>query len=128
MKAKGIFISTLAAINAYLGGFAYGFNTHPVLVIDATLPPVVQKKSEPVKTDTPAAVAKQGVAAGDKKSAGGAHEGAKSNAGKSGKSAKSGTAAKSDKPASKAGAKSGAIKSGSAKNDGASGSAKHKPH
>lgn len=138
MKAKGIFISTLAAINAYLGGFAYGFNAHPVLVIDPKLPPVVQNKSEPVNT-SPAAVAKPGAASEKAKPAKGRHEVSKSNAvkagnsGNSGKSGNSGNSGKSEKAPSKSGAKNGAAKSNAAKNNaaknvGASSPERQKPH
>ncbi len=134
MKAKGMFISTLAAINAYLGGFAYGFNAHPVLVIDPKLPPVVQKQMEPVKTAPAAAVAKPGLVSEKAKPAKGGHQvsrsgaGKSGNSGKSGDSGKSGKSTKSEKAASKSGAKNVAAKSNAAKNVGASSPEKQKPH
>jgi len=54
VKARGIFITTLLSINAFLGGFAYGFNSRQVLVIDPSLPPVVPAKvAEPAKAIVP---------------------------------------------------------------------------
>ncbi len=57
MKATGIFVSTLLIIDAFLGGYAVGFNSpgRAILVIDPTLPPVVQesKAPDPKKAATP---------------------------------------------------------------------------
>lgn len=55
MQAKGRFISTLLVINAFLGGYAFGFNSRHVLVIDPSLPPLkIEKKAVETKTETPA--------------------------------------------------------------------------
>jgi len=99
VKARGIFITTLLSINAFLGGFAYGFNSRHVLVIDPALPPVVPAKAaEPAKAIVPvkAAPTKGSVA----KSSAGKGSAGKSSAGKS-STAKNSTA---KNPASKSSA------------------------
>ena len=64
MKAKVQFIGALAMINAYLMAFAYGFNSHPVLVVDPSLPPLASEnktklpQSQPAKTAGEAGTAK----------------------------------------------------------------------
>jgi hypothetical protein len=58
VKAKGIFISTLLVIDTFFVSYAVGFNIHPVLVVDPSLPPVVTKspeKAKPPTTPVPAA-------------------------------------------------------------------------
>lgn len=46
MKLKVQFIGSLAMINAYFMGFAYGFNLQHVLVVDESLPPVKPQQIE----------------------------------------------------------------------------------
>jgi hypothetical protein len=58
VKAKGIFISTLLVIDTFFVSYAVGFNTHPVLIVDPSLPPVVTKspeKAKPATSNVPAA-------------------------------------------------------------------------
>jgi hypothetical protein len=38
MKAKALFITCLMTVDAFFIGFAYSFNTHPVLIEDPSLP------------------------------------------------------------------------------------------
>lgn len=54
MQAKGRFISALLIINAAFGGYAFGFNSRHVLIVDPSLPPIVAKevKVEEHKTKT----------------------------------------------------------------------------
>jgi hypothetical protein len=52
VKAKGIFISTLLVIDTFFISYAVGFNTHPVLIVDSSLPPVVTKAPEKAKPAT----------------------------------------------------------------------------
>ena len=47
MKAKGKFITALMMLNAVFGGYALGFNSRHVDVIDPTLPPLEIEKKEP---------------------------------------------------------------------------------
>lgn len=47
MKAKGKFISTLMIIDAFFMGYAYGFNSRSVAVVNNSLPPL--KAAEPSK-------------------------------------------------------------------------------
>ena len=50
MRAKGIFISGLLAIDTFLISFALGFNSRHVLVVDPALPPLLVKSSKATKT------------------------------------------------------------------------------
>jgi hypothetical protein len=52
VKAKGIFISTLLVIDTFFISYAVGFNIHPVLIVDPSLPPVVTKPPEKAKPAT----------------------------------------------------------------------------
>lgn len=47
MKPKAIFIATLMTVDAFLAGYAYGFNSRKILVIDPTLPAYKQQQKEP---------------------------------------------------------------------------------
>lgn len=51
MNAKGRFISTLLVINAFFGGYAFGFNNRHVLIVDPSLPPLVVKQVETKKEE-----------------------------------------------------------------------------
>ncbi len=50
MQAKGRFISTLLAVNAFFGGYAFGFNSRHVLVVDPSLAPI--KSTPKAQTET----------------------------------------------------------------------------
>ncbi len=52
MSGKGRFISALLAVNAFFIGFAYGFNSRKVLIVDPSLPPIQTEKA-PVKQVVP---------------------------------------------------------------------------
>lgn len=45
MKAKALFITCLMTVDAFFIGFAYSFNTHPVLIEDPSLPAKQVSKS-----------------------------------------------------------------------------------
>lgn len=47
MKPKAIFIATLMTVDAFLAGYAYGFNSRKILVIDPTLPAYKQQQKDP---------------------------------------------------------------------------------
>lgn len=93
MKATGIFISTLLVIDAFLGGYAAGFNSgsRKIYVIDPELSPLVQE-SKPAPTSDPkeeAKAAKAGKKEADKnKSASQKEEHSKKHVSASGKDAK----------------------------------------
>lgn len=54
MRGTFLFITLLSTVDAFFGGFAFGFNTRHCLVIDPTMPPVKHeaKKSEAIKNVT----------------------------------------------------------------------------
>ena len=47
MKAKGRFISFLLVLDTFFVAYAYGFHSHPVLVVDPKLPPLVPRQELP---------------------------------------------------------------------------------
>jgi hypothetical protein len=47
MNAQGKFISFMLIVDTFLVGYAYGFNSRKVLVIDPKLPPVTVKPPAP---------------------------------------------------------------------------------
>jgi hypothetical protein len=55
MNAQGKFISFMLIVDTFLVGYAYGFNSRKVLVIDPKLPPLVVKPAAqaPVKEQKP---------------------------------------------------------------------------
>jgi hypothetical protein len=50
VNAKGKFVSTLLTIDTFFISFAVGFNSHPVLVVDPSLPPLKTKPAAKVVT------------------------------------------------------------------------------
>lgn len=91
MKVKGMFISTLLVIDTFFISYAVGLNSHPVLVVDPSLPPVVPKVADKPKAD-----AKK--PEGDKGTAGKGKEDKKSEKSASDKNAESKTPPSKAKP------------------------------
>lgn len=50
MKGMGQFISALLVVDTFFVSYAVGFNSRRVLVVDPSLPPIVQPHAEPAVT------------------------------------------------------------------------------
>lgn len=53
MRAKFIFISVVMTMDAFFVGYAAGFNSRHVLIVDPKLPPLVQHKAQTKTAKTP---------------------------------------------------------------------------
>lgn len=110
MKAKVQFIGAMAMINAYLMAFAYGFNSHPVLVVDPSLPPLAVEKTKLPQPQPPNTAGEAHTTKNEAKRRSRSKESARAE--KSSQASKADKAAKADKPKEK---KASTAKTGKAK-------------